>query len=208
VTSPRDRSALARARAAALEELRAAPAAVSWRRHAATVAGGFVATIALVAGAMALAGAADPALVAARGAWLVALIALGALAGVAALAPRAAAARVVALAAAPAVMAALVLDRGAGLASATPEWVCSVSHLGVGLIPLAVAAWGLRQAAWRPARAIVAGLGAGTAGAFLGELACGGGARHVLIHHVGAWVLIAIACLLLSRRMRPRTFAP
>jgi hypothetical protein len=208
VTERNDADALSRARAAALAELRAAPAPASWRRHALLVAAGFVATSALAACAMALAGAADPALVAARAAWLGSLAALGALAGVAALAPRGAPARAAVLLAAPALMAALALSRGAGLPSETPEWVCSVSHLGLGLLPLGVALWGLRQAAWRPTRAVAAGLGAGTAGAFLGELACHRGTTHVLVHHVGAWLVVVAACVLVSRNLKPRTFAP
>jgi len=101
-----------------------------------------------------------------------------------------------------------VLSRGAGAPSSTPEWVCSASHLGIGLIPLAFALWGLRQSAWRWSRAIAAGLGAGTAGALLGELACHRGALHVLVHHVSAWIVVAAACVFFSRRARPRTFAP
>jgi hypothetical protein len=102
----------------------------------------------------------------------------------------------------------LVLARGAGLPSATPEWVCSVSHVALGLLPLGFALWALRQCAWRWTRALAAGLGAGTAGALLGELACHRGGLHVLVHHVGAWLLIGAATVLISRRARPRTFAP
>jgi len=105
-------------------------------------------------------------------------------------------------------MAALVLSRGAGAPSSTPEWVCSASHLGIGLAPLAFALWGLRQSAWQWSRSVAAGFGAGTAGALLGELACHRGAHHVLVHHVGAWIVVSTACVLLSRRARPRTFAP
>jgi hypothetical protein len=101
-----------------------------------------------------------------------------------------------------------VLSRGTGAASATSEWVCSLSHVGVGLLPLAVGLWSLRQSAWTWRRAFGAGLGAGTAGAFLGELACHKGATHVLAHHVGAWLFVALACVVISRTLRPRTYAP
>ena len=46
-------------------------------------------------------------------------------------------------------------------ASATPGWVCSVSHFGLDLVPLAVALVALRQAAWRWSRVLAMGLGAG-----------------------------------------------
>jgi hypothetical protein len=101
-----------------------------------------------------------------------------------------------------------LLARGAGVPSATPGWVCSLSHIGVGVLPLTVALWSLRQSAWSRPRALGAGLGAGTAGAFLGELACHQGARHALIHHLGAWWFVALVCVAISRRLRPRTFAP
>lgn len=80
--------------------------------------------------------------------------------------------------------------------------MCSVGHVAVGLLPLAVGLWSLRQSAWSWRRALATGLGAGTAGAFLGGLACHQGARHVLVHHVGAWLVVALACVAISRRVR------
>jgi hypothetical protein len=200
--------ALARSRAAALAELRAAPVAKSWRAEAARVATAFALTGLVAAIAAVAASLAGWDRVVARAAYLAALVALGGLAGVAALAPRLGAARAAVLAATPVLMAGLAISRGAGTPSTTPEWVCSVSHVALGSIPLAFALTSLRHQAWRWSRALVAGLGAGTAGALLGELACRQGTRHVLIHHVGAWVFIGAACVLLSRRIRPRTFAP
>jgi hypothetical protein len=200
--------ALAKARAAALAELRAAPIATGWRTQARRLAGAFVATGVLAAVAALAAPIADRDSAVARAPFLVQLLALAAVAGFAALAPGLRAARAVVLAAAPVLMVELVLVRGAGLPSATPEWVCSVSHVALGLLPLGFALWALRQCAWRWTRALAAGLGAGTAGALLGELACHRGGLHVLVHHVGAWLLIGAASVLLSRRARPRTFAP
>jgi len=206
--SERQTDALARARAVALDELRAAPAPTPWRAHARRVAGAFVATGAVAAVAAVVTALADWGGIAAR-AWLLAqLLALAAVAGYAALAPRLHAARAAVLVAAPLLMAELVLARGAGLPSQTPEWVCSVSHFALGLLPLGVALWALRQCAWRWTRALAAGAGAGTAGALLGELACHRGGTHVLVHHVGAWLAIVALCVLVSRRARPRTFAP
>jgi hypothetical protein len=200
--------ALDRSRAAALAELRAAPVPRPWRAQAARLAAAFVLTGVVASTAAVVASLAGWDRVVERAAYLGALVALAGVAGVAALAPRLGAARVIVLAATPVLMALLALSRGAGMSSPTPEWVCSASHLALGSIPLAFALVSLRQQAWRPLRAIAAGLGAGTAGAMLGELACRQGARHVLVHHVGAWIVVAAACLLLSRRLRPRTFAP
>jgi hypothetical protein len=105
--------------------------------------------------------------------------------------------------------AALVFTRGPAVAaSALPEWVCTASHAGVGLIPLAVAVAVLRGAAFRPLRALLAGLSVGTTGAFLGELACGLSWRHVLGYHLSAWALVAVATLAVSMFLKPRSFAP
>jgi len=200
--------ALARSRAAALAELRAAPTSISWRAQAWRVVAGFAGTGLLGTAAALAASLSGWSRALERAPLLLGLLTTGALAGFAALMPRGRLWRAAALAAGFALMAALVLSRGAGAPSSTPEWVCSASHVGIGLIPLAFALWGLRQSAWRWSRAIVAGLGAGTAGALLGELACHRGARHVLVHHVGAWIVVSAACVLLSRRARPHTFAP
>jgi hypothetical protein len=201
-------NAVARSRAAALAELRAAPAAVSWRAQAWRVVAGFAGTGLLGAAAALIASLSGWPRVFERAPLLLCLLATAALAGFAALAPRGRLWRVAVIAAGPAVMAALVLSRGTGAPSSTPEWVCSASHVGIGLIPLAFALWGLRQSAWRWSRAVAAGLGAGTAGALLGELACHRGAQHVLVHHVGTWIVVSAACVLLARRARPHTFAP
>jgi hypothetical protein len=208
VTAGRD-DALARSRAAALAELRATPASVSWRAQAWRVVAGFAGTGLLGAAAALAASLSGWPRVLERAPLLLCLLATAALAGAAALAPpRGRLWRSAVLAAGPALMAALVLSRGPGTPSSTPEWVCSASHIGIGLIPLTFALWGLRQSAWRWSRALAAGLGAGTAGALLGELACHRGAQHVLVYHVGAWIIVAAACVVLSRRARPRSFAP
>ena len=200
--------ALARARAAALAELRAAPVARPWRAEAARLAGAFLLT-SLVAAATALAASlAGWGRVLERGWPIAGLLAIAALGGVAAVAPRMGGARAVVIALTPVFMAALALSRGVGLPSTTPAWVCSASHVALGVIPLGFALAALRRSAWRWSRALAAGLAAGTAGALLGELACRQGARHVLVHHLGAWVVIALACTLFSRRLGSRSFAP
>ncbi len=103
----------------------------------------------------------------------------------------------------------LVLTRGPAHGVTTlPEWVCTVSHVGVGLVPGVVAVLLLRNAAFQPRRALLAGLSVGTAGAFLGELACSLGPGHVLGYHLSAWALAAVATLGMARLLPPRSFAP
>jgi hypothetical protein len=199
---------IARARAAALEELRRAPMAKAWRRQAAVVVAVWAGIgIAAVAAAVlaSLAGAAE---IVARAPLLAGLLAVAAAGGVASQAPGGRFWTAVATGGALVTMAVLVVSRGAGTPSGTPEWVCSLSHVAVGLLPLAVGLWSLRQSAWNGRRSLATGLGAGTAGALLGELACYQGARHVLVHHVGAWLIVAVACVAISRRLRPHAFAP
>ncbi|HTA19103.1 MAG TPA: DUF1109 domain-containing protein [Polyangia bacterium] len=200
---------MARARAAALAELRAAPVAARWTRKAARVVGASV-VVCLLVGAVAVAASLiDARGAVAQGPFLAALLVVVVLGGVGAVAPRGRnLAVVVALVGAPIAMAAIAWARGAGLPSTSPAWVCSVSHVGLDLIPLGFALAALRQSAWTWPRALAAGLGAGTVGAFLGELACHQGARHVLVHHVGAWLFVALACVAISRALPSRTFAP
>jgi len=207
VTGP-SREAIERARAAALAELRRAPIATPWRRQATVVVAVWVGVCLAAAAAAVLASLAGAGDVRARAPELTALLAVAAAGAVASLAPVARRWTPFATGAALLTMAALVISRGSGGPSSTPEWVCSVSHVAVGMLPLAVGLWSLRQSAWSWRRALATGLGAGTAGAFLGELACHQGARHVLVHHVGAWLVVALACVAISRRVRPRTFAP
>ncbi|HEX4404492.1 MAG TPA: DUF1109 domain-containing protein [Polyangia bacterium] len=196
---------VARARAAALAELRRAPVAAPWTRQAARVVGASVILCALAAGVAVAASL----VTFAQAPFLAALLVVAVLGGVGAVAPRGRnLAVVVALAGAPIAMVMIAWARGAGVPSSTPAWVCSVSHVGLDLIPLAFALAALRQSAWTWPRALAAGLGAGAVGAFLGELACHQGARHVLVHHVGAWLFVALACVAISRALPSRSFAP
>lgn len=139
---------------------------------------------------------------------IAALLLLQAAGAWAALAPGRALARGVTVLAAAAVMAELVIGRGAGLPSQTPPWVCTVSHVGFDLIPLVLVLRALRWMSPQPVRALVAGLVAGTVGALSGEVVCGQSARHVALFHLPAWLLVVLAALLLSRWLKPRSFAP
>jgi hypothetical protein len=88
-------------------------------------------------------------------------------------------------------------------------WICSLSELGFGLGPLVAVTWSLRDMADDGRRAFTAGLGVATVALFWGELACQRSIGHVLIHHFGAALLLLVAaCVLASRRLRRRSFAP
>ncbi|WP_224364343.1 DUF1109 domain-containing protein [Hyalangium versicolor] len=104
---------------------------------------------------------------------------------------------------------ALVLSRGEPLTQPSlPEWVCTLSHLSVALGPLIVSLLALRSAAFRPVRAMVAGLSVGTTGALVGELACAQGWLHVAGYHLTAWAVVAIVEVVVSRSLKSRSFAP
>lgn len=204
-----DADGLARVRARCRLELAAPRRGRTWR-HEIGLLFGASAGLALAAGGVGLAvGAFDPSVVSPRLAALVALAAVGGLAAVAALKPGARLERWLTVLGAALAGVLLVWARlGTGAPSPLPQWVCSVSHLGAGLIPLAVAAHLLRRTAHSPLRALAAGLGAGTIGAILGELGCGQDAAHVVVHHLGAWAAVATVTLLVASRVRRSAFAP
>ena len=104
--------------------------------------------------------------------------------------------------------AAVLMNRGTVAADASAGWVCSLSHVSFGLAPLAAVVWALRDMAGGPRRALTAGLAVATVGLFWGEVACERDIVHVLVHHFGAAVALIGACVLLSRVVRRRTFAP
>ena len=191
-----------------MAELRRTPRAPGWRRQAAVVSTGIIAFGVVATLGAWLAGITSAERLVARGPVILLAFGLGALDAWGGLAPGRRRLVQLALGASLAGMAVLVAARSPGPPSAVPGWVCSASHLGLDLGPAVIALWGLRQSAWSWSRALTAGLGAGTAGAVLGELACQKGPGHVLIHHVGAWAAIAVACVLVSRALRPRSYAP
>ena len=179
-----------------------------WRRQAALLAAGLAAFTVLLAGALGLAGNWAVNVGPARFLDLGLLLMAIALGGWAAIAPPTRMRSALALGSAALTMVAVVALRGPGLTSALPQWVCTVSHLGVDLVPLAVVLWRMRVAAPSLWRAIAGGLAAGVPGAALGELACGQGARHVALFHLPAWLLVVALSWALSRRLRPASFAP
>lgn len=200
--------AAARARSAALAELRRQPVVRSWRRDVAGTVLITLGTTALVIGVAAWCSIAELDRLGERILPLVLLVALQALGIFAAIAPGRAALRVGVALLAGLAAAAVLVGRGNGLVSATPAIACSASHVAVDLVPLGLVLVSLRRFSWTLGRALLAGAAAAATGAIAGELSCARGLTHVLIHHVGAGVAIAVICALVSRARRPETFAP
>ncbi|MES1157672.1 MAG: hypothetical protein ABUL67_01105 [Haliangium ochraceum] len=200
--------ALSRARATALEELRRRPLSVSWRREVAGTLAVVLGTTALVVGVGTWFSIVEVERLRDRAVPLLLLVALQALGVFAAIAPGKAALRwslgVLALAAAVA----MVTGRGDAASSHTSPFACSTSHIAVDLVPLGLVLFSLRRFSWTLGRSLLAGVAAAATGAIAGELSCGRGWSHALLHHVGAGLLIAVVCVVFSRARRPETFAP
>ncbi len=194
-------------RAALQAELKRPPAR-SWRKGLALTVGASWALMLAFGVALVASGSASPAQLASRGALIAGLAALTALLGGLALAPLGRLAPAAGVLAGVAGAAGLVLARGAGLEGTAPEWLCTVTHLGAGALPLGLMIAALRRAAPNPWRALAGGFAVGTTGAVIGELACGRGWQHVLVYHLSAWALVAAASLLVSRRVKPLSYAP
>jgi len=201
-------AAIARAREAALEELRRRPRAPSWRRDAVGTALAVLGTTALVLGLGSWFSIVDIDRLSGRLVPLGLLVALQALGVYAAIAPGKNLLRRIVAVLAVTAMGAIVATRGAGASSATPAIACSSSHLAVDLIPLGLVLFALRRFAWTLDRSLLAGAAAAATGAIAGELSCARGWTHVLIHHIGAGLLIVVACVVISRMRKPRSFAP
>lgn len=198
-----------------LDAMRAALAAeaakprVSWRRGVLQVVGLSTGLAALVAVGALLLG--QTSLAVAAGRWLTLLLvgAAGPLAVLAALRPGRGPLPVVAGLLSLGGAAALVLTRPlAPAAHASPEWVCSVSHLGVALPAMVAAAFALRRFTPSTWRAVLAGIAVGTTGALLGELLCAGNATHIAVFHLGAWVVATSAVTLAALRVKKTSYAP
>lgn len=200
---------LSRVRARALDELRRQPRAVSWRREAMGTMAIVLGTTALVIGVGAWLSIVEVERVRERIVPLVMLLALQALGVFAAIAPGRAALRWTLGVLAVAAAAAMLMGRSDGpIASTNPQLACSTSHVAVDLIPLGLALFALRRFSWTLGRSLLAGLAAAATGAIAGELSCGRGWTHALVHHIGAGLLIAAVCVLFSRARRPDTYAP
>jgi hypothetical protein len=200
---------LDRARGEALRELAAAGPARSWRLQARTLAA-TVGVITLV-GVIVVAAVNWPPSVLLRNRWP-AMVFLGVaqvVGLIAAIAPGRSRLGPVSWALAALGVLVVLAQRHAGAAGAAlPGWICSASHLAVGLVPLTLVVRRLRDIAFSFRRAFTAGLALGVSAPLWGEVACERGFSHTLIHHVGSLVLLAVACLVLSRTGPRRSYAP
>ncbi len=193
---------------AALQAELSQPRGPSWRKSLALAVGACWALMLAFGVVLVLAGAAEPAHLLARAPLIAGLAALTAFTAWLALAPLPRWAPLFGALAGVLGVAVLVVARGVGAASTTPEWVCTATHLGAGVLPLVVMLLALRRAAHYPLRALAAGFAVGTTGAEIGELACGRGWLHVLEYHATAWLLIAVLCLVIARRLKRVSYAP
>ena len=206
---PAGDAARTRALAAARAELAHSPRARGWRTEALRVFAAPALLTLSVTGALLALGRTSVAVLFDRAPLLVVLWATSAVCAWGALTPRGRGLQRGGLGMAVVGAAALVFTRGPAHGVTTlPEWVCTASHVGVALLPGGVALAALRSAAFQPRRALLAGLSVGTAGAFMGELACSLGPAHVLHYHLPAWAFAAVATLVASRFLPPRSFAP
>ena len=193
-------AALDRARGEALRELAASGPARPWRIQARTLAGVIVVAVINWPPSMLLRNR-WPAMVALGVAQVVGLVA--------AIAPGRSRLGPVSWAlAALGVLVVLARRHTAGADTALPGWICSASHLAVGLVPLTLVVRRLRDITFSFRRAFTAGLALGVSAPLWGEVACERGLSHTLIHHVGSLVLLALACLILSRTGPRRSYAP
>lgn len=206
---PTDAAAVGRALDAARQEMALRRAVRRWRSQAVWVFTSTVAMVVLVAAVLLVLKQMTFATLLMRAPLFVLLWITGAVCAWGALSPRGKWMQRVGIGLSMVSAVALVLARGQEhVASTLPEWVCSVSHVGVGLGPLIVSVLALRSAAFRPVRALVAGLSVGTTGALVGELACARGWVHVAGYHLSAWAVIAIVEVVVSRSLQARSFAP
>ena len=206
---PRDSAAAERVLAAARGELALRRPVRRWRTQAVwlmAASGGLALTVALV---MLAVGATTGATLLGRAHLLVLLLGTSAACAWGALSPRGRGLRRLGVVLAMTCAAVLVLARGTPHGMPTlPAWVCTASHLAVGVVPLVVALLALRSAVFEPLRALVAGLAVGTTGALLGELACERDWRHVAGYHLLAWGIVTVASLVISKSLKPRSYAP
>jgi len=206
---PAKSSALERALASARGELALREPVRPWRTQAIWMMASSGGLAVLVACVMLAIGALTPPALLARVPLLLLLLLTSAVCAWGALSPRGRGLRQAGVGLAMACAATLVLARGSpSTTPSLPAWVCTVSHLAVGAAPLVVALWMLRGAAFQPLRALCAGLSVGTTGAFVGELACEQDWRHVASYHLFAWALICGVALVMSRSLKPRSYAP
>ncbi len=204
-----DATSLAKARAAIAAELKA-PRPRSWRGDAVLLLGASWGMAALVAVVLLAAGATGAELIARHGAALGLVFAVGTACAWAALAPPSSGRLMFSSAMGLSGLVGLVVLRAMGVTapSATPEWVCTLTHAGAGVAPLAVALMVLKKSAPHPLRAALAGVAVGTCGALIGEVGCAQPWQHVLGYHLSAWLALVAACAVFARRLARSSYAP
>jgi uncharacterized membrane protein YwaF len=198
---------MARARAAMLAEAQR-KRGPGWTASFVLVFGVGLTLVALIALAGLAAGAFTPALILSHLPSMLVLAAVPPLLWLAAFRPGSRPLRLASLAGALLAMALIVVLRRVSPGEDTSRWSCTLSHLGVALVPGAVTLIALRRAAFNPLRAWAAGLGVGALGAFAGELGCAQGPLHVLVFHLSAWLFSSVLITWLASRVRPSSFAP
>ncbi len=199
--------ALARVRAAMMAEAKL-PKRAGWKAGVLAASGTVLGLATAVAGVLLAVGACTLDMFSSRAVTLASLITVGIVTMWASLRPRGHVARLISLGLVVLSAGLIVLVRGAGAPSPQPEWVCTVSHLAVGLAPAAVVIVLLRGMAPNRLRSVLAGLAAGTTGAIVGEFGCGQSTGHVAIFHLSAWAAVALLVALISSRLTPRSYAP
>ncbi|KFE64193.1 hypothetical protein [Hyalangium minutum] len=206
---PADAASFGKALEAARQELARNQAVRRWRTQALWVFISTVAMVVLMASVLLVLEQMTLGMLLSKAPLFVLLWVTGAVCAWGALSPRGERLRAAGIVLSAVSAAALVLARGESHVEATlPGWVCSASHVAVGLGPLIVAVLALRSASFRPMRALVAGLSVGTTGALVGELACSQGRMHVMGYHLTAWAVIAGVEWAVSRTLKSRSFAP
>lgn len=198
---------LDRVRAAVFAELEVVPAR-SWRGDVLWVIGACWLLVLAVGAVMLAGGALDPSHLAERAIPIGALLSIGGACAYTALAPRRRGQLMIGFAIGLVGLVGVVLARQTHGIGTAPQWVCSASHLAVGIAPLTLALALLRKSAIDPLRAGLLGLAVGTTGAVVGELACEQSWAHVAVFHLGAWILLGVISGIVSRRLVPRSFAP
>ena len=206
---PIDAASLDKARALLAAELKA-PRPRGWRGDALVLLAVSWGMAALVAVVLLAAGATSADLVGRHGAALGLVFAVGTACAWAAVAPPSSGRLLFSSAMGLSGIIGLVVLRALGVSapSATPEWVCTVSHAGAGIAPLAVALMVLKKSAPHPLRAALAGLAVGTCGALIGEIGCAQPWQHVLVYHLSAWLALVAACAVFARRLVRSSYAP
>jgi hypothetical protein len=205
--APPSNDALEKARAAMAAEAKG-PRRAGWQTNVLRGAAVLLGVVALVMIVLIATGSTTLDLITARLVTVTTVLTVGIVATWAALRPQGRRERFVALGMVVVSALLLVALRGDGAPSDLPPWVCTASHLGVGLAPAAFVLLLLRGMAPNGWRSLVAGLAAGTTGAAVGEFGCAQSAGHVAVFHLSAWVAISIVVWLVSRKLGRTSYAP